>query len=86
MINPQWLQLPISGTNFHGPKEVQAIEVRLYEEKIMKLKGISEQYFTVNKYTGTPLLSSSVVQSMISLTSSLVIKMLTVLVSTISSP
>ena len=33
MINPQWLELqnvPMSGTNFHGPKDVQAIEVRLY--------------------------------------------------------
>ena len=30
MINPQWLELPISGTNFHGPKDVRAIEVRLY--------------------------------------------------------
>ena len=30
MINPQWLELPISRTNFHGPKDVRAIEVRLY--------------------------------------------------------
>ena len=30
MINPQWLELPISGTNYNGPKDVQAIEVRLY--------------------------------------------------------
>ena len=30
MINPQWLELPMSRTNFHGPKDVQAIEVRLY--------------------------------------------------------
>ena len=30
MINPQWLELPISRTNFHGPKAVRAIEVRLY--------------------------------------------------------
>ena len=30
MINPQWLELPISRTNFHGPKAVRAIKVRLY--------------------------------------------------------
>ena len=30
MINPQWLELPMSRTNFHGPEDVQAIEVRLY--------------------------------------------------------
>ena len=32
MINPQWLELPMSKTNFHGPKDVRAIEVRLYLE------------------------------------------------------
>ena len=30
MISPQWLELPMSRTNFHGPKDVRAIEVRLY--------------------------------------------------------
>ena len=30
MINPHWLELPLSRTNFHGPKGVRAIEVRLY--------------------------------------------------------
>ena len=30
MINPQWLELPMSRANFHGPKDVRAIEVRLY--------------------------------------------------------
>ena len=29
MINPQWLELLMSRTNFHGPKDVRAIEVRL---------------------------------------------------------
>ena len=27
---PQWLELPMPRTNFHGPKDVRAIEVRLY--------------------------------------------------------
>ena len=30
MINPQWLELHMSRTNFHGPKDLRAIEVRLY--------------------------------------------------------
>ena len=30
MFNPQWLELPISRTNFHGPKDVRDIEVLLY--------------------------------------------------------
>ena len=30
MINPQWLELPMSRRNFHGPEDVRAIEVRLY--------------------------------------------------------
>ena len=29
-INPHWLELPLSRTNFHGSKGVPAIEVRLY--------------------------------------------------------
>ena len=32
IINPQWLELPMSRTNFHGPKDVRAIEVQLYKE------------------------------------------------------
>ena len=34
MINHQWLELPMSRTNFHGPKDVRAIEVRLYFERL----------------------------------------------------
>ena len=29
MINPHWLELSMSWTNFHGPKEVRGIEVWL---------------------------------------------------------
>ena len=29
-INPQWLELPLSRTNFHGPEGVRATEVRQY--------------------------------------------------------
>ena len=32
MINPQWLELPMSRTIFYGPKDVRAIEVRLYAD------------------------------------------------------
>ena len=30
MINPQWLELSMSRTNFYRPKDVQDIEVGLY--------------------------------------------------------
>ena len=30
LINPQWLELPMSRINFHSPKDVRAFEVRLY--------------------------------------------------------
>ena len=30
MIKPQWLEPPMSKTNFHDPKDVRVIEVRLY--------------------------------------------------------
>ena len=32
IINPHWLELPLSQTNFHGPIGVQAIEVRLHSQ------------------------------------------------------
>ena len=28
--NPQWVELTMSRTNFHGPKDVRLIEIRLY--------------------------------------------------------
>ena len=28
IINPHWLELPLSRANFHGPKGVRAIEVQ----------------------------------------------------------
>ena len=36
MINPHWLELPLSRANFHGPKGVRAIEVRLYLDYFAK--------------------------------------------------
>ena len=30
ILNLQWLELPISRTNFHGPKDVRVIAVILY--------------------------------------------------------
>ena len=30
MITPQCLELPISRTHYHGPKDVRAIEIRKY--------------------------------------------------------
>ena len=37
MIIPQWLELPMSRTNFLGPKDVRAIEVRLYIKPLLIL-------------------------------------------------
>ena len=31
MINPQWLELPLSRTNFNSPKDLHVIEVWLYD-------------------------------------------------------
>ena len=30
MIKPQWLELPISRINIHGPKDIRATEILLY--------------------------------------------------------
>ena len=38
MINPQWLEIPMFRTNFHGSKYVRAIEVRLYFVDITQLQ------------------------------------------------
>ena len=37
MINPKWLELPMSRTIFYGPKVVRAIEVRLYYANFLVL-------------------------------------------------
>ena len=42
-INPHWLELPLSRTNFHGPKGVRAIEVRLYLDD-MSIMSIIQHY------------------------------------------
>ena len=39
MINPQWLELPISRINFCGPEDVWVIEVRLYLKVIKKKRN-----------------------------------------------
>ena len=36
MINPRWLELPLSRTNFHGLTGVRAIEVGLYDKQFME--------------------------------------------------
>ena len=51
MINPQWLELSISRTNFHGPKDVRAIEVievRLYLD--MDAKSLSRRHQEVHEH------------------------------------
>ena len=46
MIKSHWLELPISRTNFHGPKDVRAIEVRLYLSRMLLRRTMSEDYVT----------------------------------------
>ena len=49
MMNPHWLELPLSRTNFHGPKGVRAIEVRLYNNVCsygIFSKGLKNEYET----------------------------------------
>ena len=39
MINPQWIELPISQANFHGSKDIRATEVWLYWNLLNWLGG-----------------------------------------------
>ena len=50
MINPQWLELPMSRTNIHGPKDVRAIEVRLYNDQDLNL-NCSDVLYMINSDT-----------------------------------
>ena len=47
MINPQWLELPLSRTNVHSPKGVRAIEVRLYQRKACLIAEVKLLNFAV---------------------------------------
>ena len=38
IINLQWLELPMSRTNFYGPKDDRAIEIRLYTKNFTTKK------------------------------------------------
>ena len=55
MISPQWLELPMSRMNFHGPKVVRAIEVLLYVLGIknLKLKSILQSNFDGSNTDGS---------------------------------
>ena len=54
MINPQWLELPISRIHFHGFKDIRAIEVRLYlfyrTYKDMSLLSRESHIFSVSHH------------------------------------
>ena len=50
MINPHWLELSLSQINFHGPKGVRAIEVRLYDSWV-------KSAHVHNAYVVVPLIS-----------------------------
>ena len=66
MINPQCLELPMSRTNFHGPKDVRAIEVRLYNTKqILEPSSLNNsfKYKITTTKTTTTLLVNAVVKT-----------------------
>ena len=44
IINPQWLEPHMSRTIFYGPKDVRAIEVRLYVRVYLLTQGILYKY------------------------------------------
>ena len=45
MIIPQWLEIHVSRPKFHGPKDVRAIEVRLYQQ---------QKHYGYRKYNSGP--------------------------------
>ena len=57
VINPHWLELPLSRINFHGPKGVRAIEVLLYFGKGCKQQVIKVVIFVkiAGKHEGLPI-------------------------------
>ena len=50
IINPEWLELPKSRTDYHSPKDVRAIEVRLYNISAAIIKG-STRIVTSDAYS-----------------------------------
>ena len=50
MINPQWLELPLSRTNFHGPKDARAIEFRLYSILYMTKVTNLIHFYSLSSY------------------------------------
>ena len=48
IINRQWLEPPMSRTIFYGPKDVRAIEVRLYfKSKSVKINAYPIAFYKV---------------------------------------
>ena len=96
MINPRWLELPVSRTNFHGPKDVPATEVRLYLDTFNIYHTCPKIWTCPFSYLLMPLKIAGrvaktidlnnqgpVVQSIVSLTSLLRVISLTVLAASI---
>ena len=51
-LAPQWLELPMSRTIFYGPKDVRAIEVRLYSSSlqlVLVLFGVIDAHCVPHK-------------------------------------
>ena len=49
-INTQWLELPMSRTNFHGTKDVCAFEVRLYTRSNKQNKNLLHYITLLKQY------------------------------------
>ena len=78
MINPQWFELPISLTNFHGPKRVRATEVRLYlrHEKKKRWETNNEKqilYMEPHTHTQRRITTETTIKRSVTIQSTLVI-------------
>ena len=61
MINPQWLELPMSQTNFYVPKDVRAIDVRLCKCKKLWTNTYIDKLFLQTKNQSTESTGESIV-------------------------
>ena len=63
MINRQWLELPMSRTKFHIPKDVRAIEFRLYIYVTLSNNLLLNWMFTPGKFSAICTRKATVVCS-----------------------
>ena len=78
MINPQWLELSISRTNFHLPKEVPANEIQVHLEKFITPlrkggKNNGDGYYSLFETYGYPNIRQITLASLMSKLSSQIV-------------